>query len=134
MIKPSITFKWESPWPSGSVISLGVLLLPLDRIIVILFIVTAFGQVTLTICQYPPLFTCIPISLLLRLLFLTREASVIQTALSEVDALIYFQDLSNHTSMCLNLYLCNLAILKTNCVILLHPLFSLIAIHLAQFN
>ena len=37
----------------------------------------------------------------LRLLFLMREACVIQTALLEVDALIYFQDLSNLTSMCL---------------------------------
>ena len=40
-------------------------------------------------------------SFLLRLLFLMREACEIQTALSEVGALTYFQDLLNLTSMCL---------------------------------
>lgn len=42
-----------------------------------------------------------------------REACAIQTALLEVDALIYFQDLSNLTSMCI--YTCILWFSNLNC-------------------
>ena len=43
--------------------------------------------------------------LLCRLPFLMREVCGIQTVQSEVDVLTCFQDLSNHTSMCLCIFM-----------------------------